>query len=51
LNSMSERFARLKTDPRFRRLKKHENKVEIDPRFKTLLDDKPGKRAGGLWNC
>lgn len=44
---MSERFARLKRDPRFRRPKKHANKVEIDPRFKSLLEEKPGKGAGG----
>ncbi|KZO98385.1 hypothetical protein CALVIDRAFT_535471 [Calocera viscosa TUFC12733] len=31
------RFARLKTDPRFRRLHKKESKVIVDPRFKSLL--------------
>ncbi|KIJ63014.1 hypothetical protein HYDPIDRAFT_113516 [Hydnomerulius pinastri MD-312] len=33
------RFARLKTDPRFRRPKKHQSKVVVDERFKDLLDD------------
>lgn len=47
---MSERFARLKTDPRFRKLKKHANKVEIDPRFKTLVEEKPNKRGGASSN-
>ncbi|KAF9235036.1 hypothetical protein BU15DRAFT_51866 [Melanogaster broomeanus] len=39
------RFARLKTDPRFRRPKKQQSKVVIDERFKNLLDDgKKGKK-------
>jgi hypothetical protein len=45
---MSDRFARLKTDPRFRKLKKHASKVEIDPRFKTLVEHKPRKGAARI---
>ncbi|KAG2134453.1 hypothetical protein DEU56DRAFT_809174 [Suillus clintonianus] len=38
------RFARLKTDPRFRRPKKHNSKVVVDERFKGIFDeDKAGK--------
>ena len=33
------RFARLKTDPRFRRPKKHHSKVVVDERFKGILDE------------
>ncbi|KAH7102151.1 hypothetical protein BKA62DRAFT_700356 [Auriculariales sp. MPI-PUGE-AT-0066] len=33
------RFARLKTDPRFRRPKKVQNKVVVDDRFKSLFDE------------
>ncbi|KAG1743795.1 hypothetical protein EDB19DRAFT_1696994 [Suillus lakei] len=33
------RFARLKTDPRFRRPKKHQSKVVVDERFKGIFDD------------
>ena len=32
-----ERFARLQTDPRFRRPKQKNLKVEIDERFKDVL--------------
>ncbi|KAF9237724.1 hypothetical protein BU15DRAFT_48280 [Melanogaster broomeanus] len=43
------RFARLKTDPRFRRPKKQQSKVVIDERFKNLLDDgKKGKKKERL---
>lgn len=39
------RFARLKTDPRFRRPKKHSSKVVVDERFKGIFDeDKAGKK-------
>lgn len=31
------RFARLRTDPRFRRLKKKQNKVVVDERFKSIF--------------
>ncbi|KAG0694818.1 hypothetical protein DFH29DRAFT_1005989 [Suillus ampliporus] len=38
------RFARLKTDPRFRRPKKHQSKVVVDERFKGIFDeDRTGK--------
>ncbi|KAG1723525.1 uncharacterized protein EDB91DRAFT_1172489 [Suillus paluster] len=33
------RFARLKTDPRFRRPKKHQSKVVVDERFKGIFDE------------
>ncbi|KAG8810569.1 pre-rRNA-processing protein esf1, partial [Serendipita sp. 399] len=42
---MSDRFARLKTDPRFRKPKRHANKVQIDPRFQSVLDTKPKKKG------
>ncbi|KAH8835236.1 pre-rRNA-processing protein ESF1 [Flagelloscypha sp. PMI_526] len=38
-----QRFARLKTDPRFRRPKKQENKVVVDPRFSSLFSAKKTK--------
>ena len=40
------RFARLKTDPRFRKIKKNDHKVAVDERFKSLFqdDNKSGKR-------
>jgi hypothetical protein len=41
------RFARLKSDPRFRRPKKHQNKVVIDERFKGVFDSKKAKGQGG----
>ena len=45
-HTMSDtRFASLKTDPRFRRPKKHHSKVILDDRFKDLLgDEKKSKR-------
>ncbi|CAE6524310.1 unnamed protein product [Rhizoctonia solani] len=42
------RFARLKSDPRFRKPKRAKNKVVVDSRFKSLLgedDDDNGKKA------
>ncbi|KDN42977.1 hypothetical protein RSAG8_06503, partial [Rhizoctonia solani AG-8 WAC10335] len=41
------RFARLKSDPRFRKPKRSKNKVVVDSRFKSLLgeDDSGGKTA------
>ena len=39
------RFARLKSDPRFRRVRKKEAKVVVDDRFKTLFDDNKGKKG------
>jgi len=42
------RFARLQTDPRFRRTKQKNLKVEIDDRFKDVLQSEEfgGKGAG-----
>jgi len=48
------RFARLKSDPRFRRLKKHSNKVIVDERFKSVFDAPKKKKNGaksGIVNC
>ena len=44
------RFTRLKTDPRFRRPKKHQSKVVVDERFKTIFQDdkKKGSKRGML---
>lgn len=47
------RFARLRTDPRFRKLKKQQKKLTVDSRFKSLLEDdaqdkKKSKRARSL---
>jgi hypothetical protein len=33
------RFARFKTDPRFRKIKKNDHKVVVDERFKSLFKD------------
>lgn len=43
-----DRFARLKTDPRFRRPKQKQLKVEIDERFKDVLESEEfgGKSKG-----
>ena len=38
------RFARLKNDPRFRRIKKKEAKVVVDARFKSIFDEGKGKK-------
>ena len=38
------RFARLKTDPRFRRIRKKEAKVVVDERFKSIFDEGKGKK-------
>lgn len=40
------RFARLQTDPRFRRPKQKALKVEIDERFKDVLNEDFGKEKG-----
>lgn len=42
------RFVRLKTDPRFRKPKKAQNKIVVDDRFKSLLgeEDTGGKGKG-----
>lgn len=41
------RFASLKTDPRFRRPKKHHSKVILDDRFKDLLGDEKKRKKKG----
>jgi hypothetical protein len=33
------RFARLKTDPRFRKIRKSDHKVTVDDRFKSIFQD------------
>ena len=39
------RFARFKTDPRFRKIKKNDHKVAVDERFKSIFqDDKKSKK-------
>ncbi|OBZ79072.1 protein ESF1 [Grifola frondosa] len=38
------RFARLKNDPRFRRIRKKEHKVVVDDRFKDIFDDGKKKK-------
>jgi hypothetical protein len=38
------RFARLKTDPRFRKPKRAQNKVVVDQRFKSLLGEEDDTR-------
>lgn len=40
------RFARLATDPRFRRPKQKAVKAEIDERFKDVLTEEFGKEKG-----
>lgn len=47
LKAMSDRFARLKTDPRFRRPRKKEAKVVVDERFKSIFDDTGKKEKKG----
>ncbi|GBE78008.1 hypothetical protein BKA93DRAFT_722539 [Sparassis latifolia] len=41
------RFARFKTDPRFRRIKNHQSKVVVDDRFKSVLEVGSKKRKKG----
>lgn len=38
------RFARLKSDPRFRRIHNKESKVVVDERFKSVFDEGKGKK-------
>jgi len=46
------RFARLRTDPRFRRPKKHQSKVVIDERFQQIFEDGKTKgKKGALFKC
>ncbi|KAF8605052.1 hypothetical protein BDV93DRAFT_537547 [Ceratobasidium sp. AG-I] len=45
------RFARLKTDPRFRKPKKAQNKIVVDDRFKSLLgEEDTGDKGKGKAN-
>ncbi|KAL5534354.1 hypothetical protein ACEPAG_816 [Sanghuangporus baumii] len=39
------RFARLRTDPRFRRPKKNNQKVVVDERFKAIFEDDGSKKS------
>ena len=39
------RFARLRTDPRFRKVKRKEDKVVVDERFKGLFAQEKGKSS------
>jgi hypothetical protein len=53
LTMSDARFARIRTDPRFRKLKKQQKRLTVDPRFKSLLEDdakdkKKSKRAQTL---
>jgi hypothetical protein len=41
------RFARFKTDPRFRKPRKKSNKVVVDDRFKSIFDDDEGEKRKG----
>lgn len=46
VTAMSDpRFARLKSDPRFRRPKKQESKVVVDDRFKAVFASKKNKKG------
>jgi hypothetical protein len=41
------RFTRLRSDPRFRTLKKHKNKVAVDSRFNSVFSrDKKKSQIG-----
>ncbi|KAG6842256.1 hypothetical protein C0991_000226 [Blastosporella zonata] len=42
------RFARLKSDPRFRRPRKNQAKVVIDDRFKSVFGTEKSKKSGGV---
>ncbi|OCB88303.1 hypothetical protein A7U60_g4505 [Sanghuangporus baumii] len=44
MNDPDPRFARLRTDPRFRRPKKNKQKVVVDDRFKTIFEDDGSKK-------
>jgi hypothetical protein len=45
------RFARLRTDPRFRRPKKHQSKVVVDERFREIFEDDKTKGKKGALLC
>jgi hypothetical protein len=48
VSAMSDpRFARIKTDPRFRRPKNKQRKVLIDDRFKSLFQDSKKSKGKG----
>jgi len=49
LTMSDARFARIRTDPRFRKLKKQQKKLVVDARFKPLLeaDGKDRKKSKG----
>lgn len=50
--SSDPRFARLKTDPRFRKPKKQQTKVAVDDRFKSVFeDDKKKGKKGKAGTC
>ena len=46
------RFSRLKSDPRFRRIRKKEAKVVVDDRFQTIFDEgkEKKKKAKGVYH-
>lgn len=46
-NMSDPRFARLKSDPRFRRIRRKEAKVVVDERFKSVFDEGKGKKNKG----
>jgi hypothetical protein len=41
------RFARLKTDPRFRKARKQHSKVTVDERFKSVFSGESKKKKLG----
>ncbi|PCH33706.1 hypothetical protein WOLCODRAFT_14847 [Wolfiporia cocos MD-104 SS10] len=41
------RFARFKTDPRFRKIRKEESKVVLDERFKSVLEGDNKQKGKG----
>lgn len=46
-NMSDPRFARLKTDPRFRRPKKQQSKIVVDDRFKSVFAPSKNKKSKG----
>jgi len=45
------RFTRLRSDPRFRTLKRHKNKVAVDSRFSSVFSRAKGKSQIGVHFC
>lgn len=45
------RFARIRTDPRFKKLKKQQKKLIVDARFKPLLKDDDEKKDKKKSKC